>query len=99
MYEVACILSFVLTPCPQQYTLIKLLFNEVLHEFCRAPSILEASLAEAAQSVLGSFSDKDPENHSAMWGMVLAFSKAVPKAWEAIDARKAVQPKLLAFFR
>lgn len=61
--------------------------------------VLETASRDVSGQILGCFSDKEPGNHSELWGMVLAFSKALPCSWDSVDARKAVMPKLLAFFR
>lgn len=65
----------------------------------RFPNLLAASLPESAPLVLGSFGDKDPGGHAALWEMVLAYLKAHPSAWQACDGRKAVLPRLWAFLR
>ena len=66
---------------------------------CRLPGALEAVTTEAAPAVLGAFADKDPSTHSELWGMVLSYSQAFPSAWRAVDMRKGILPKLLAFLR
>ena len=53
----------------------------------------------AAPLVLGAFQEQQAAAHSAMWEMVLAFAKAHPSAWHALDMRKAVLPRLLSFLR
>lgn len=65
----------------------------------RCSSALEPHVTEAAPSVFGAFGDKDPATHGELWGMVLAFTKAFPTAWPAVDVQKTVMPKLLAFLR
>ena len=49
--------------------------------------------------MLGAFSDTAPETHAAMWDMVLSYSRVFPGSWHAINARKAVLPRLSAFLR
>lgn len=61
--------------------------------------MLEGALDDAALHVLGAFSEKDQGNHPDMWGMVLAFCRALPSAWKAIDSQKIVISKLTAFLR
>lgn len=56
-------------------------------------------MQSAAPLVLGAFQDQQAAAHSAMWEMIIAFVKAHPSAWHAIDMRKAVIPKLLTFLR
>ncbi len=34
-----------------------------------------------------------------MWDMVLSFVKAVPTAWNYVDVRKAIIPRLLVLLR
>ena len=53
----------------------------------------------AAPLVLGAFQEQQSSSHSIMWEMVLAFVKTYPSAWHAVDMRKSVLPKLLAFLR
>ena len=53
----------------------------------------------AAALVLGAFQEQHAGAHPNMWEMVLAFVKAYPSAWHAVDMRKAVLPRLLAFLR
>ena len=53
----------------------------------------------AAPLVLGVFQEQHASAHPNMWEMVLAFVKAYPSAWHAVDTRKAVLPRLLAFLR
>ena len=38
-------------------------------------------------------------NHSVMWAGIIQVSKSVPQAWEAVNARKAIYPKLWALLR
>ena len=53
----------------------------------------------AAPLVLGVFQEQHAPSHTNMWEMLLAFVKAYPAAWHAVDMRKAVLPRLLAFLR
>ena len=53
----------------------------------------------AAPLVLGAFQEQHAAAHPNMWEMVLAFVTAYPSAWHAVDMRKAVLPRLLAFLR
>lgn len=53
----------------------------------------------AAALVLGAFQEQHGGAHPNMWEMILAFVKAYPSAWYAVDMRKAVLPRLLAFLR
>ena len=65
----------------------------------RAPQLLEKHMQAAAALVLGVFQEQHAGAHPNMWEMVLAFVKAYPSAWHAVDMRKAVLPRLLAFLR
>lgn len=65
----------------------------------RAPQLLAKHMQTAAPLVLGAFQEEQAAAHSAMWEMVLAFAKAHPSAWHALDMRKAVLPRLLTFLR
>ena len=65
----------------------------------RAPQLLEKHMQAAAALVLGAFQEQHAGAHLNMWEMVLAFVKAYPSAWHAVDMRKAVLPRLLAFLR
>jgi len=65
----------------------------------RAPQLLEKHMQAAAALVLGAFQEQHAGAHPNMWEMVLAFVKAYPSAWHAVDMRKAVLPRLLAFLR
>ena len=65
----------------------------------RAPQLLEKHMQAAAALVLGAFQEQHPGAHPNMWEMVLAFVKAYPSAWHAVDMRKAVLPRLLALLR
>lgn len=65
----------------------------------RAPAALEGALGEAAPAVLGALGDRDPGCHAALWEMLLTFCRAFPGAWAAMDARKAVLPRLLSLLR
>lgn len=56
-------------------------------------------MSEASPFILGAFSDVAAETHAALWDMVLSYSRALPAAWHAVNARKAVLPRLLAFLR
>ncbi|KAI5061228.1 hypothetical protein GOP47_0023733 [Adiantum capillus-veneris] len=49
--------------------------------------------------VLGSFSEKDPACHTAMWDMVLYFSQKYPEAWNTSATSKFVLPRLWSFLR
>ena len=53
----------------------------------------------AAPLILGVFQEQNAAAHPNMWEMVLAFVGAYPSAWHAVDMRKAVLPRLLAFLR
>ena len=66
---------------------------------CSAPGALEGALGEAAPAVLGALSDRESGGHAALWEMLLTFGRAFPGAWGAVDARKAVLPRLFAALR
>ncbi len=65
----------------------------------RAPQLLEKHMQAAAALASGAFQEQHAGAHPNMWEMVLAFVKAYPSAWHAVDMRKAVLPRLLAFLR
>ncbi|MCO5575765.1 hypothetical protein L7F22_029569 [Adiantum nelumboides] len=49
--------------------------------------------------VLGSFAEKDPACHTAMWDMVLYFSQKYPEVWNTSAANKFVLPRFWSFLR
>ncbi len=49
--------------------------------------------------MLGALGDREPGGHAALWEMLLTFGRAFPDAWGAVDARKAVLPRLFAALR
>jgi hypothetical protein len=66
----------------------------------RAPDALQgADIAQLAPLILGSIDEKDAAVHPAMWDMLLSFARAHPAAWGAVNARKAVLPRLMALLR
>lgn len=65
----------------------------------RRPQLLAGSLAVSAAAVLGALGDKEPANHEAMWGMLLAYARAVPDSWRHVNMQKAFLPRLWAFLR
>ncbi|PRW55988.1 E3 ubiquitin- ligase listerin [Chlorella sorokiniana] len=65
----------------------------------RRPQLLAGSLAVGAAAVLGALGDKDPANHEAMWGMLLAYARAAPDSWRHVNMQKAFLPRLWAFLR
>ncbi|KAK9831453.1 hypothetical protein WJX81_006515 [Elliptochloris bilobata] len=71
----------------------------VTHTCQRAPAALEGAQAEAAPAVLGALGERDPGCHAALWEMLFTFCRAFPGAWAAVDARKAVLPRLLSLLR
>lgn len=74
-------------------------YTLMAHTCYRAPQLLEKHVQTAAPLILGAFQEQQSSAHSSMWEMVLAFVKAYPSAWHAVDMRKAVLPRLLAFLR
>ncbi len=65
----------------------------------RRPQLLAGSLAASAPAVLGALGDKEPANHEAMWGMLLAYARAAPDSWSHVNMQKAFLPRLWAFLR
>ena len=66
----------------------------------RAPDALQgADIAQLAPLILGSIDEKDAAVHPAMWDMLLSFARAHPPAWGAVNARKAILPRLMALLR
>lgn len=65
----------------------------------RRPALLAGSEATGAPAVLGALGDKEPGNHEAMWGMVLAYARALPDSWRHINLHKAFLPRLWALLR
>ena len=65
----------------------------------RRPQLLAGSVAHAASAVLGALSDKEAANHEALWGMVLAYARALPDSWRHVNMQKAFLPRLWAFLR
>ena len=61
------------------------------------PAATAEAYADSSGPDSGSFQQRSV--HSSMWEMVLAFMKAHPPAWDVIDIRKAVLPRLLPFLR
>ncbi|DBB01874.1 TPA: hypothetical protein ACH3X1_000476 [Trebouxia sp. C0004] len=74
-------------------------YTLMAHLCYRAPQLLEKHMQAAAPLVLGAFQEQHARAHPNMWEMVLAFVKAYSSAWHAVDMRKAVLPRLLAFLR
>ncbi len=67
---------------------------------CRAPDALQgADVAQLAPMILGSIDEKDAAVHPAMWDMLLSFVRSHPAAWGAVNARKAILPRLMALLR
>lgn len=60
---------------------------------------MEEHKKELAPHIFGGLNDKEAATHTCMWDMVLSFVKAVPTAWNYIDVRKAIIPRLLALLR
>ena len=54
--------------------------------------------ARSAKAVIGALGDKG-ECQAELWTMLLTYLKAFPAAWTAMDARKAVLPRLWANIR
>jgi hypothetical protein len=65
----------------------------------RRPQLLAGSVAHAAPAVLGALSDKEPANHEVLWGMLLAYARALPDSWRHVNMQKALLPRLWAFLR
>lgn len=65
----------------------------------RRSQLLAGSLAVSAAAVLGALGDKEPANHEAMWGMLLAYARAAPDSWQHVNIQKAFLPRLWAFLR
>lgn len=64
------------------------------------PAVFNGSNLEIVGGiVLGSFSDKDPSCHAAMWDMVLLVSQKYPQTWDTVSVCKFVLPRLWAFLR
>lgn len=49
--------------------------------------------------MLGALGDRDGSCHAALWEMLLTFCRSFPGAWAAVDARKAVLPRLFSTLR
>lgn len=49
--------------------------------------------------MLGALGDRDGGGHAALWEMMLTFCRGFPGAWAAVDARKAVLPRLFSTLR
>ena len=56
-------------------------------------------MAQLAPQILGFIDEKDAAVHPAMWDMMLSFGHAYSDAWSAVNARKAVLPRLMALLR
>lgn len=52
-----------------------------------------------SKDVLGLFGEKDPLTYPSLWNALLSFITAFPAAWDNVDARKHVFPRLYAFLR
>lgn len=65
----------------------------------RCPALLAGSVAVGAPAVLGALGDKEPGNHEAMWGMLLAYARSAPDSWHHISLNKAFLPRLWALLR
>lgn len=60
----------------------------------RAPArLLAGGAAHTAPAVLGALADKEAGNHEAMWGMLLAYARALPDSWRHISMQ--ARPALL----
>ncbi|KAL4857852.1 3-hydroxyisobutyryl-CoA hydrolase [Chlorella vulgaris] len=55
--------------------------------------------ASSAAAVLSALADKEAGNHEAMWGMLLAYVRALPDCWDHVNMQKAFLPRLTAFLR
>jgi hypothetical protein len=55
--------------------------------------------ASSAAAVLSALADKEAGNHEAMWGMLLAYARALPDCWDHVNMQKAFLPRLTAFLR
>ena len=51
----------------------------------RRPELLAPAVPAAAPAVLGALSDKEPGTHDVLWGMLLAYARAFPEAWDHIN--------------
>jgi len=74
--------------------------NLPIRSTCRAPDAFTGpDVAQLAPQILGFIDEKDAAVHPAMWDMLLSFGRAYPTAWSAVNARKAVLPRLMALLR
>ena len=48
----------------------------------------------SAKAIFGALGDTEPTAQSELWAMLLMYMKRFPAAWGALDARKAVLPRL-----
>eukprot|EP01132_Coremiostelium_polycephalum_P004030 gene4030-5044_t len=75
------------------YRLIMTIVNKV-------PGFVEKNLKNLSSKILGIFSEKDPSTHLYMWDAIISFLKRYgDRAWQFVDARKHVLPRLWAIMR
>ena len=71
-------------------------FNKCQYH-CRSLECLDHQTL--APLILGSLGDQSSETHPELWSMVLSFCRRYPDAFDVLDFRKVVQPRLLAMLR
>eukprot|EP00698_Gefionella_okellyi_P001633 TRINITY_DN1153_c0_g1_i1.p1 TRINITY_DN1153_c0_g1~~TRINITY_DN1153_c0_g1_i1.p1 ORF type:complete len:1440 (+),score=368.28 TRINITY_DN1153_c0_g1_i1:64-4383(+) len=64
----------------------------------KLPVVIEQQLAEVTDAVMGALGETDPISQAAVWGVVLALTKAFPQAWSAASKKHTFQ-KLFAALR
>ncbi|XP_052185068.1 E3 ubiquitin-protein ligase listerin isoform X2 [Diospyros lotus] len=90
-------LDFLKSPTPAirsaTYSVLRSFIKNIPHAFS------EGNMKTLATEVLGSFQEKDPACHQAMWDMILLFSKRFPEGWTTINVQKAMLHKFWHFLR
>ncbi|KAI4305367.1 hypothetical protein L6164_028737 [Bauhinia variegata] len=59
----------------------------------------EGNIKTLAGAILGSFHEKDPTCHPAMWDAILIFSKRFPDGWTSLNVQKTVLGPFWNFLR
>jgi hypothetical protein len=59
----------------------------------------DSNLKNVANAILGSFSEKDPTCHSAMWDTILLFSNKFPEGWNTVSVSKTVLSRFWNFLK
>lgn len=59
----------------------------------------EGNMKIVATMILGAFQEKDPTCHSAMWDVILLFSRRFPNCWTLLNVQKSVINRFWHFLR